>query len=87
MNLLLEVLRGFVAGAVEPSGPLASELTAWAHPHDSRVDAATALRAVLIWSQLHGIVSLEIAGNFASMSIDADQLFETQLTAILATLG
>ena len=87
MNLLLEVLRGFVADGAEPSGPLASELTAWAQPHDSRVDAATALRAVLIWSQLHGIVSLEIAGNFASMSIDADQLFETQLTAILATLG
>jgi Tetracyclin repressor-like, C-terminal domain len=87
MNLLLEVLRGFAVGAAEPSGPLASELTAWAQPHDSRVDAATALRAVLIWSQLHGIVSLEIAGNFASMSIDADKLFETQLTAILATLG
>jgi hypothetical protein len=49
--------------------------------------AATALRAVLIWSQLHGIVSLEIAGNFASMSIDADQLFEIQLTAITAMPG
>lgn len=87
MHLLLDVLRGLAAGAAEPSGPLASELTAWAQPHDSRTDAATALRAVLIWSQLHGIVSLEIAGNFASMSIDADQLFETQLTAITATLG
>ena len=86
MNLLLEVLRGFVIGAAEPSGPFAAELTAWARQHDSGIDAATALRAVLIWSQLHGIVSLEIAGNFASMSIDADQLFETQLTAILATL-
>jgi hypothetical protein len=32
-------------------------------------------------------VSLEIAGNFASMGIDADQLFDTQLTAITATLG
>jgi AcrR family transcriptional regulator len=86
MNLLLDVLRGFVAGAAEPSGPLAAELTAWAHHHDSRIDAATALRAVLVWSQLHGIVSLEIAGNFASMSIDADQLFEIQLTVITATL-
>jgi len=47
----------------------------------------TALHAILIWSQLHGIVSLEIAGNFASMSIDADQLFEIQLAAITATLG
>jgi AcrR family transcriptional regulator len=87
MNLLLEVLRGFAAGAAEPPGPLASELTAWAQHHHFRTDAATALHAVLIWSQLHGIVSLEIAGNFASMSIDADQLFEIQLAAITATPG
>jgi AcrR family transcriptional regulator len=86
MDLLLEALRGFVAGAAEPSGPLAAELTAWAHQHNFRIDAAAALRAILVWSQLHGIVSLEIAGNFASMSIDADQLFEIQLTAITATL-
>jgi AcrR family transcriptional regulator len=87
MNMLLGVLRGFAAGTDEPSGPLAAELTAWAHRHNFHIDAATALRAVLIWSQLHGIVSLEIAGNFASMSIDADQIFEIQLTAITATLG
>ena len=87
MNLLLGALRGFAASAGEPAGPLAAELTAWADRHGFRIDAATALRAVLIWSQLHGIVSLEIAGNFASMDIDADQLFETQLTAILTTLG
>src|SRR5271165_579214 len=37
---------------------------------------ATALRAVLIWSRLHGIVSLEIFGNFASMGIDPGQLLE-----------
>ena len=87
MNLLLEVLRGFAAGAAEPSGPLASELTAWAQQGNQRVDPGTALHAILIWSQLHGIVSLEIAENFASMSIDADQLFEIQLAAITATLG
>ena len=87
MNLLLEVLRGFAAGAAEPSGPLASKLTAWAQQGNQRVDPGTALHAILIWSQLHGIVSLEIAGNFASMSIDADQLFEIQLAAITATLG
>jgi AcrR family transcriptional regulator len=87
MNLLLEVLRGFAADVAEPAEPLGSELTAWARQHDARIDAATALHAVLIWSQLHGIVSLEIAGNFASMSIDADQLFEAQLAAITATLA
>jgi len=87
MNVLLEVLRGFAVGAPEPSAPLGAELTAWARRHNFRIDAATALHAVLIWSQLHGIVNLEIAGNFASMSIDADQLFEIQITAITATLG
>jgi hypothetical protein len=40
------------------------------------------LRAVLIWSQLHGIVSLEIAGSWASMGIDPGQLFETQLATL-----
>jgi hypothetical protein len=34
---------------------------------------------VLVWSRLHGLVSLEIAGNFASMGIDPDQVFEAQL--------
>ena len=84
MNLLLEVLRGFAAGAAEPSGPLASELTAWAQQGNQRVDPGTALHAILIWSQLHGIVSLEIAGNFASMGIDPDQVFEAQLAALTA---
>jgi hypothetical protein len=46
------------------------------------IDPAIALRAVLIWSRLHGLVSLEIAGNFASMGLDPSQLFETQLATL-----
>ena len=34
------------------------------------IDLAIALRAVLIWSRLRGVVSLEIAGSFASMGIE-----------------
>jgi hypothetical protein len=52
--------------------------------HDPAIDPATALRAVLIWSRLHGLVSLEIAGNFASMGIDPDQVFEAQLGTLTA---
>jgi Tetracyclin repressor-like, C-terminal domain len=37
---------------------------------------------VLVWSCLHGLVSLEIAGNFASMGINPDQVFEAQLGTI-----
>ena len=36
----------------------------------------------LIWSRLHGIVSLEIAGNWASMGLDPGQLFEAQLATL-----
>jgi AcrR family transcriptional regulator len=85
MNLLLGTLReaGDRAPA-PPSQPLASQLTAWAQTHAADVDPAIALRAILIWSRLHGLVSLEIAGNFASMGIDPDQIFEAQLPALTA---
>jgi AcrR family transcriptional regulator len=81
MNLLLEVLRELEDGTATPPGPpLASQLSAWAQSHD--LDPATALRAVLAWSRLHGFVTLEIAGNFASMGLDPDQLFEIQLATL-----
>jgi AcrR family transcriptional regulator len=35
--------------------------------------------AVVLWSRLHGFVSLEIGGNFASMGLDADALFTRAL--------
>jgi AcrR family transcriptional regulator len=83
MNLLLDIL-GAAGGstAIAPPQPLASQLAAWAQPHHPGIDPATALRAVLAWSRLHGIVSLEIAGNFASMGLDPGQLFEIQLATL-----
>ena len=83
MNQLLDILRDFDDSALEsPAEPLASQLAAWAQPHDPGINPATALRAVLIWSRLHGIVSLEIAGNFGSLGIAPDQLYETQLATL-----
>ena len=83
MIQLLDILREFSDGTVEPPAePLASQLAAWAQFRDPGIDPGTALRAVLIWSRLHGIVSLEIAGNFASMGLDPGQLFETQLATL-----
>lgn len=38
--------------------------------------------AVFVWSRLHGFVTLEIAGNFASMDLDPGQLFEIQLATL-----
>jgi hypothetical protein len=73
MNLLLSILRELGDRTVTPPAePLASQLSAWAQAHGFDVDPAIALRAVRIWSRLHGFTSLEIAGNFASMGIDPD---------------
>jgi AcrR family transcriptional regulator len=83
MSQLLDVVREFGDGTIEPPAEtLASQLAAWVHPQDPGIGPVTAWRAVLIWSRLHGIVSLEIAGNFASMGIDPGQLFETELAGL-----
>jgi AcrR family transcriptional regulator len=85
MAVLIEVLHGLGDPAAPPPGPpLASQLSAWTHQHSLEADPATALHAVLAWSRLHGFVSLEIAGNYASMSIDPDQVFEIQLATLTA---
>ena len=38
---------------------------------------------MLVWSRLHGLVSLELGGNFASMGLDAEQLYEAEPAALL----
>jgi hypothetical protein len=38
---------------------------------------------VLTWSRLHGVISLEIGGNFASMGRDAARLYEAEIDALL----
>jgi len=85
MAVLVEVL-GELGDPVAPAPgpPLASQLTAWARQHDLEAEPATALRALLVWSWLHGFVSLEIAGNYASMGIDPDQVFEIELATLTA---
>jgi AcrR family transcriptional regulator len=83
MNLLLDILSELEDGGLAPPPqPLASQLAAWAQPHHPGIEPAIGLSAVLIWSRLHGIVSLEIAGNFASMGLDPGQLFQMQLAAL-----
>jgi AcrR family transcriptional regulator len=38
-------------------------------------------RAVTLWSRMHGHVSLEIEGNFASMGLDPEALYRATLSA------
>jgi AcrR family transcriptional regulator len=85
MNVVLGIVRELGDRiATQPPQPLAGQLADWAQPHDPGAGPAAALSAVLAWSRLHGIVSLEIAGNFASMGIDPGQIFEIQLATLTA---
>ncbi|MFI9581732.1 TetR/AcrR family transcriptional regulator [Streptomyces sp. NPDC052236] len=45
--------------------------------------AEAASLAILLWARLHGLVSLEIEGNFDSMSVDPAPLYELEVTDIV----
>ena len=81
MDLLVEVLPAD-PGDTPPTGALASQASDWATDRGLQADAATAVRALVTWSRLHGFVGLEINGNYASMGIDPDALFEIELSAL-----
>ena len=65
MSTLLEVLADAPGTATAPPAALARQLAAWARDRGLDATAPVALRAVLVWSRLHGLVLLEIEGNLA----------------------
>jgi len=79
-QLAMDVLLGLVPAGPAPDPELADQLTTWAKSRGAgAVDPAVSLRAITLWSRLHGLVSLEIEGNFASMGLTADGLYEQLL--------
>jgi AcrR family transcriptional regulator len=80
MKVLLNALGGdeTVEDAV-----LEKQLTAWASDRGmTEADPGRSLTAITAWSRLHGHVSLEIEGNFASMGLDADRLFAREVSSL-----
>ena len=87
MATLLAVLAETGDAPVSTAPPgrrLAGELRAWSHERGADASPALGLRAITLWARLHGHVSLEIGGNFASMGLDPDALFEAALPGIVA---
>ena len=86
MRELLSVVEGLEpAAATPPPGQkLSRQLKEWDRRHGLGADPAAALRAILTWARLHGIVSLEIEGNYASMGVDAERLFDIEVAALAA---
>jgi AcrR family transcriptional regulator len=62
---------------------LTRQLRGWALTHErDPADAYALYRGVITWTRLHGFVSLEIEGAFASMGIDADTVFHREVDAL-----
>ena len=83
MNILVDILRDAdAAEALRLPRRLRSQLAEWAQRRGIDIDPPRALHAIVIWSRLHGFVSLEIGGNFQGMGIDAEALFEREVAAM-----
>lgn len=48
------------------------------------VAARVARLGVTCWTRLHGVLSLQIAGHFATMGFDPTLLYAAQVEALLA---
>lgn len=70
--------------APPPPEPLAGRLRDWVRRSGApEVEPAAALRAMLLWSRLHGLLALEIEGNLASVGLDGGDLADHEVAALL----
>ncbi|MCP2261544.1 transcriptional regulator, TetR family [Streptoalloteichus tenebrarius] len=61
------------------------QLGAWGERQGAgHLPAAVLRRGLAVWSRLHGMVSLEIAGHLTPMGVDGELLFRAELDALLA---
>jgi AcrR family transcriptional regulator len=94
MALLIDLLAAVQGG--EPAGPgsgsgdqaLDGQLRLWARAHErpgTTPQAASA--AILIWTRVHGIVSLELTGALGSHTIEAQRLIDLEIGNAIQSLG
>lgn len=88
MLVLLDALAALTADrpASRRSSTLDLQLTEWAKRRDAATPPPpTVLKyGVTAWTRLHGIVSLEIEGVFASMGLDGEALVKAEMDALIA---
>ncbi|MEU8585986.1 TetR/AcrR family transcriptional regulator [Streptomyces sp. NPDC048664] len=86
MSALLDVCAAaWVEAGAPPAGSLAAHLADnrhWAGEHTA--PPAVLRRALLFWTRLHGVLSLELAGHFTGMDFDPELLFTAEADALAA---
>ncbi|GAA1264400.1 TetR/AcrR family transcriptional regulator [Sphaerisporangium rubeum] len=89
MLVLLEALQDLSPPAPGDATPLDESLLRWRHAlgASSRITPPALRHGVLTWSRIHGLVSLELAGAFTAMGLDAELLIATEIQALIPTAG
>jgi hypothetical protein len=68
---------------LEPPTELRAELETWTHRAGGPPRRPPVLlRGVLVWSRLHGLISLELDGHLASMQLNPELLYRTELAEL-----
>ncbi|MGD1220840.1 TetR/AcrR family transcriptional regulator [Streptomyces krungchingensis] len=86
MNVVLEAVSDLAQpDPAAPEGP-AAQFRQWMERHGIEdVPEAVAARSTILWARLHGLASLEIEGNFASMGIDPAALYDAEVKDFTST--
>ncbi|MFF2020711.1 TetR/AcrR family transcriptional regulator [Streptomyces sp. NPDC058171] len=83
MATLLDACAALVQDG--PATPFDAHVAAhrdWAGDHPA--PPAALHRALIVWTRVHGLLSLEVAGHFAGMDFDPALLFAAELDELLA---
>ncbi|MEU5838090.1 TetR/AcrR family transcriptional regulator [Streptomyces diacarni] len=82
MTVLIDAFAALTPEApVTPFGTHLDSHREWAA--DNPAPSAVLHRALTLWTRLHGVLSLEVAGHFAGMGFDPASLFAAELDALL----
>lgn len=81
---ILDVLGETAAPAPSAADALDRQLLAWRDRRGGFAQSAPALRkAIRAWARMHGMISLEVTGQFAGMEVDPEPLFRAEVESIL----
>ncbi|AVH60485.1 MULTISPECIES: TetR/AcrR family transcriptional regulator [Streptomyces] len=87
ISVVLDVVSALAKpGTPAPDGS-AAQFREWMKRHAIEdVTEAVAARTTLLWARLHGLVSLEIEGNFSSMGINPATLYDADVKDFVRSL-
>lgn len=81
---VLEVLAETEPPPASAADALDGQLLAWRDRRGGLAHPAAALqKAIRAWARMHGMISLEITGQFAGMGVDPEPLYRAEVESIL----